>query len=645
MDLVSIRDSILSVEHLLRRKHREGRKFTVNRSNELDFLRDICILIPYDFIFSTKLFWVPEVRCDGKSDSEYFDDRCRDIIAMCERVSLWFARHLPPRNADNAADIDALLLLRDSFAALEAVGRNFLLKNPYAVTDNDSDSCDCGRCDCYCINYGPNRCDCCFCCQCRCSDCPADFCVHTCHSCSRGILSGNHSSVRYIAESSQNAASEGRNAILGFFEKDVAKHATSANEMCRSWCSDVCGNHASNACCCNQVQDAARIVSSGGSWCGDMCRCIGSCSSQFGSICFDILHGVGKLIGQLLQIFNPENICNTIEFCSRCVGFGRDCSCLNAMQNVNCSNCNCGDCKCDCNCDGDALGAIGTMIGVACGIVGSVYDAVVGFDNSSDSSDGSPTNNSTDFFNVSYFDQVVEIYDESSVESFHRRLSQTSPQYTPSIIFMCIAIFVFAPRIVFNFSYIFVNWRQGISKDRNLKVLAAMFLLAIPSAILLCAYAEASTWTFVTISCMFTHFAYRVESMRHKRFCWQLADTSYLSAVTWRSLDATKCNQTDVLELVCADLLKHKEIMQSDMIQMSRESFIHRIVYFTCRSVFKLLSRIRLSRDIISSHQLIASQKAQRYVGPTTPAQLEPVLAQAVILPVESVIPIAPAAI
>lgn len=650
MDFVSIRDSILSVEHLLKKKHREGRKVTVNKSNELDFLRDICILVPYDFSFSSKLFWVPTVRCDGLSDSDFYEQRCRDVIAMCERVSLWYSRYLPPRNEENGADYDALLLLRDSFAALEIAGRNLLIKNPHlvATTHHSNDACsNCGRCDCYIFYYGPDRCNCCYCCQCHCSNCPADFCIHACHSCNRGILSIDHSSVRFIAESSRNAASEGRDAVLGFFKGDVVKHATSANEICHSWCSDVCGSHISNACCCSQVQDAARVVTSGESfsWCGNICHCIGGFASNFGSICFDIIHGVGRILGQLLQLFHPENLCRGIEFCSQCFGFGRECSCLSALQNINCSNCNsCGDCKCDCNCSGggDAIGAIGTMIAAGCGIVGSVYDAVVGFDKSSDSDD-SPSTNSTSVSSMDYFYQTDGSLDGyAAADTFQRRLSQTSPQYTPSIIFMCIAIFVFAPRIIFNFSYIVVNWRQGISNDRNWKVLAVMCLLAIPCAILLCAYAEASTWTFVTISCMFTHFAYRIESMRHKRLCWQLADTSYLSAAEWRPLDMEKCRQTDALELLCADLLKHKNLMHLDMIQRSRETFIHRIVYFTCRSALKLLSRIKLTNDIISSHHFQAAHKAQPYNGATNAAQAEPVMAHAVVVAVKNVDPISP---
>lgn len=243
------------------------------------------------------------------------------------------------------------------------------------------------------------------------------------------------------------------------------------------------------------------------------------------------------------------------------------------------------------------------FVAAACGMV---IDAITKAFSGDDGHDPIPTN-TTNVTQFSLFENVQEIstvVDAGEGGSLIRRALEdvTTSEFTPSIIFMSIAIFIFFPRVVSHILISLTNLRYSIAVNRTLKILFVMFFLALPMSLFLCQWGGASPWTFVTIPLMFLHVSYALMTMAIKKIDSDLIDVSFLSCDEWREFNMVRdgCYLHGILKT----LIDQRQLVREAMKRLAHQSCLLIPALLLWPHLFKALIRIQSAEEIRQVHSL-----------------------------------------
>jgi hypothetical protein len=236
-------------------------------------------------------------------------------------------------------------------------------------------------------------------------------------------------------------------------------------------------------------------------------------------------------------------------------------------------------------------------------VISLIFDATTDTNQQDDSGDnGSDSSNSTN------------IYDVLALRRLSAARTETSADYTPSIVFMTLALIIFLPRILCNLSYVFLNLSQGISVNHSLKLLTLMILLGAPLAILLAALGGASRWTYVSLLLLFMHSFYALYAFQRKRVDPRLTDLSFLSCTEWREYQLQQ--DAAYLPVIVSTLLRFQELFRAETKKLKALSSFFVVAKVLWPTLDKAIFRWTARDDIQRSHRLDSASLRSRYPDP-----------------------------
>ena len=598
MNFLTIADVITDVRLRIERKIVDGHICTVSDNPTTEFLKHLCILIPNDLSSSPNVFWIPPLRrlnvwCQSKTVEEYFAVRLSDITDMTHRLLLWYDEHIPETTSDNEHDIAYLLELKQWFKNMQDTAV-MAKQNSRDITLSSGSGNMCGGDVSICSTTNCGE----LCCGC------AYYC---CSGCVRAVVETEKAHWQHKGVADAIGGSEYSGGTAGYFTGEAhGYYAATSHELCYSACSHTFGKQcANNVCCCYQCDrgNAAAMEGGGGrvpeNCCGafayqlassqesfrrcycsacacDACR-VDKCGECTGELVRGCCHGLGKVCGAFYGVW--------MDWLKWLVsGFADVCGpMLAALQRVECKDCDCFNCDCSgCDCPGlscdDSCGKFCTgLVGFFTMLGGILYDAL--------------THNS------------------SSSSTNRRALAETTPEYTVSIVLMCITMFLLLPRLVAVVAYASINVAQGIAKDRSRKCLLIVFCIGFPVGYMVSALGGASTWTYFSIILVSMFSAYKLVSRHVKKIHPALMDTSTLSSEEWRVFHRQVGCLTDctALDAMVSQLKIHKSWFKDEIARLCERGSCVKCSRFVWSSVPRVVARANLSQRILSSHTPPAS--------------------------------------
>jgi hypothetical protein len=604
MNYLTIAQVIANVRHKLENKEIDGHKVTVTDTSECEFLKRICLLVPSEFAHSTNLFWIHPLHrlvycCSGESIKDHLIQRIGDVSDMISRVLVWYDNQLPPTTPDNEVNLAYLIQLKEMFKQLKRIADQVQANN--AIETTSSWSC-CPSSDQSCCrsssNYAYYDTSCCeLCCGC------AYFC---CKDCMRCVIEFEQLRYHNQGVASQAAGDGYSGGTIGYFTGEGGGYVdASAHEMCWNWCSDVCGKKCANNTCCMYKYDQGIAAAMNGdhapkNCCGacayevtkghenvracycSLCDCkhigCGGCIGDMGQMFLGCFKGTGKICGSLFHLW--------LEWATfLCEHVGDLCKCIcEAIGKIDCKDidCKCGDCGNACSGCGNDCGKMCTgIVGFFAAVGGAIFDQLGNSDNKNK-------------------------HNEGQVDGGRRILSEFTPEYTVSIILMCIVIFIFLPRLTGNLAYTIINMKDRIALQRSRKIVCIMFLFGVPLGYFISALGGASTWTYFSITLVTVYLCYRMLNDRIKLADPSLLDVSYLSCDEWRLLHVSLGSNPDPvgLEIILTQLLKHRYLLKDEILHQRETCYLARMTYMLWPSIAKAMARDALSDVILKSRRL-----------------------------------------
>jgi hypothetical protein len=593
----SLAQILTEVRFALETKFGEDKKqVKVKHTVELDFLQCLCVLIPSDLLFSTNIHYPPLLYLRAwwhKTDpNAYLKQRNSDIEKMADRVLLWFHQLPTERAVVDTDDLRLLLNLKGFFVNLKTKTREV----GAALSTDRSGASPGGSCwdalweTIFLLYYYL-------------------FLLHFPKA--QPIDSVFQLQDRYEGPYGQGGAR--RFYCLTPCETNRETKGRDPDSSGWSNCCSTCECDSCSRCC--------------GDWCW-YCSTPVSVDSPnrghstwqhhpyYGShqhddpCCRECLVSTGAL--DLWQDF-WQCFCRGLFECCKvcsCAGGGGEC---NGLSCEGCSECGLvGD---------DCVSAVISICGAIGALAAFVLDAITSHSNSGGgrgSSDNDPLPaNSTNATVASIARQLFGVATEGEEDvdlTLLRRLdSQTSSEYTPSIVFMALALFVFLPRLLPTVVYSLLNLSQGLSVDHSLKTFSAMLLVGLPIGLLLAFLGGASRWTFVTLLLIAMHATYALYSLQRKKVDPQLMDISFLSCAEWRVYRLEE--DGPCLGEIAATLVHHQATFRSEKKRIQERPWLLRpLRRILWPAIDKTYLRWALREEVEASHRLDSETLHKRYL-------------------------------
>lgn len=577
----------------------------VSYTPELDFLKQILLLIPSDLLFSPNLNYSPfltfRLWWNNLTPKEYLLQRCSDINLMTSRILFWYETHLPFKNENNESDIICLLEFKIFIENLQIKNNEYknLIETSYRHTQSTL---------CCCLNNL-------YCTIGSCWDDTWELCFYSYY----------YGCLLYFPNSQPvDSKYEIRERYAGEFGSGGARKYYCSSSPSSSSSSSSPSSTSRNGCChCNDLQCY---------YCYDgCCRCFCDClwysTTPQPTYTYSTTYHHGSSYQQNNYYYyghqSNNNICcreccvstGLLDNCKDCWrGIGSCCKnggecvfrgcghCIHGISSNGCSKCDCP--KCDgCNCDGghcngcgnvgdDCVKGIMTVCGAIAGIVSATFDAITSSGKNNDDDNYVVPINGTNS-TVRYLSELT----------YDRRLEdQTTAEYTPSIILMVISILIFAPRVFPNTFYALLNIYQGIARNRALKSLTAMIVFGLTIGLVVSSFGGASGWTFVTITLLTMHLSYSWMTISIKKVDPDILDISFLSCKEWRQFNLQEGGS--YLHGLLGTLISYKERIRHEMKKLAHYSTFLVPFLLLWPAVFKAYIRWNLSTEIIDAHQL-----------------------------------------
>lgn len=559
----------------------------VKLSSELEFLQQITVLIPAEFLYSINLYYPPwmilRVWCSGLNPSTYLYQRYTDIDQMIIRILSWYEQKLPPRTETNGVDIDLLLEIKEFFVNLKIKNDELLNQN----SNNPAPQHICNGGSCW------------------------DTCWETLFYCYFYLFLLHFPKKQPVDTkfqlSDKYEGPYGTGGARKFYCPIGCLDENGKKQCCSRWNCDGCGRCCDDCCwyCARPTYyntDTSHHHHHHYYYYDhhhhDVCcrECI--VSTGLLDACQACCHGMWNIVRLSIEGFG--NCCNqTIHFLTSICSSGShqlpNCNCDCECHNL-CNGCG----NCDCPIKDECFSAVTAVFGAIGGAIALIIDAISGGNKSDDSN--IPTNTT----NLAASNSILDH------ESPLRRLNtQTSSEYTPSIVFMIFALIVFIPRLLPNLCYTLINLYQGISKNHSWKVLTSMFFIGLPLAIILSVFGGASRWTYVSLILMFMHSMYAIYSVQRKKVSPSLIDLSYLSCAEWRAFNYS--SDQVYLGHIVDTLVRYQDTFRHESRQLKQKSIIFVWMKIIWPTLDKAYIRWNLREDIRASHQLDTNTLQQRY--------------------------------
>lgn len=310
--------------------YREGKQISPACVN---FMKEICALVPSDLLLATNLFWSPKMIYGGDSTKL---TRYHDIHVMAARINLWYEFNLPQENDTNTHEISVLMELKSWFTEIDAVANELIETTELSASQGASDSSCCDR-DCRCRSKTAQWCEICAYCT-----------LYGCYGCVRCLIeveSQFHINQGIAAGASGGAYTGG---VTGVVTGEWSRYLSASSvSHCHSCCKDSCGSDFADICCyCALANHGTAAAVSGGSapdnCCGqlayhltnsvtDMRGCYCKCFNEVGKICCTVSSGSGDICSGLYRGF-----LQMMRGTSRCIARGSLCKELGHICDFDC---------------------------------------------------------------------------------------------------------------------------------------------------------------------------------------------------------------------------------------------------------------------------------------------------------------------